>query len=336
MHMITTRNTLAALAVALLTLAACSGAPGIPGRGGGSVDPDKCGDISSVNDAGRKLHALLEATATLETTVMGVEMEVRTACDAMAKELGIKPEGDNAAVCKAVLDQVKEDLKAGIKADAQLTVEYKPAVCEVSIDAAASAAAQCEASASGTAEVKCEGECTGTCSGACDGTCEGSTSAGGECNGTCSGTCGGSCSGGCTGAADVEASAECEAKAEVTASAEMKCTPAEFNVSADASVVVDQPRADRAIAAMKAGMPQLLTVSAKVKPLQGAVEGWATAATAAAGAGKDLAGQFKDQALCLTGQLSAMGQAVGKIQASMSFSVEVSVEASATASASGG
>jgi prophage DNA circulation protein len=331
----TTRTVLAALAVTFVTLGACSGAPGIPGRGGGSVDPNKCGNIADVSDAGRKLQAMLEATATLESTVKGIEVEVRTGCDAMAKELGIKPEGDNKAVCDAVFAQLKEDLSAGIKADAQLTIEYKPAVCEVSIEAAASAAAQCEASASGSAEVKCSGECTGTCSGACDGTCEGG-GGGGECNGKCDGVCQGSCSGGCTGSADVEASAECEAKAEVTASAEMKCTPAELKVEADASVVVDKPRADRAIAAMKAGLPQILTVSAKVKPLKGAVEAWVAAAKGTVEAGKDLAGQFKDQALCLTAQISAMGQAIAGIEASFSFSVEVSVEASASASGSAG
>ena len=330
-----TRTLLAAM-TAVFFVTACSGAPGIPGRGGGSVDPNKCGDISSVSDAGRKLQALFEATADLEKTVKGIEVEVRTACDAMAKELGVEPKGSNAEVCKAVFEQVREDLKAGIQAEASLTVEYKPAVCEISVDVAASAAAKCEASASGSASVTCEGECTGTCSGACDGTCEGSTGAGGECNGKCDGVCEGSCSGGCTGSADVEASAECEAKAEVSAAAEMKCTPAEFNVSYDASVAVDKPRADRAIAALKAGMPALLTVEAKVRPLKGAVESWAGAARAAASAGKDLAGQFTDQALCLTAQLSAMGAAVASITASFEFSVEVSVEASATAEGTAG
>ena len=327
-----TRTLLAAMTAILF--AACSGAPGLPGGGGGSVDPNKCGGYADVNDAGRKLHALFEATAALETAVKGIEVEVRTACDAMAKELGVSPEGDNKEVCMAVLAQAKEDLKGGISAEAKLEVTYKPAVCEINIEAAASAAAQCEAKAEGDVSVRCDGACTGTCSGACDGKCEGSTGEGGECNGTCDGTCQGSCSGGCTGNADVEASAECKAKAEVSASAEMKCTPAEFSIEAEASMVVDQPRYDRAVAALKAGLPQLLTIEAKVKPVKAAVQTWAGAARAAAEAGKDLAGQFKDQALCLTGQLAAMGKAVAQVEASIDVSVEVSVEASATASGS--
>lgn len=318
-----------------LSLVGCSGAPGLPGGGGGSVDPNKCGGYADVNDAGRKLHALFEATADLETAVKGIEVEVRTACDAMAKELGVSPKGNNAEVCKAVLAQVKEDLKAGVKAEAKLEVEYKPAVCEVNIEAAASAAAKCEAKAEGEVSVRCDGQCTGTCAGACDGTCEGG-GGGGECNGQCNGTCGGSCSGGCTGNADVEASAECQAKAEVTASAEIKCTPAEFNVTAEASMVVDAPRYDRAVAALKAGLPQLLTIEAKIKPVKRAAVTWAKSARAAAESGRDLAGQFKDSAICLTGQLAAMGAAVAQIEASIDVSVEVSVEASATAEGTAG
>lgn len=321
------------LAVSMATLFSLAGCPkglGVPGGGGGSVDPDKCGDYSSVSDAGRKLHAFLAATAELQTTVKGVEVEVRTGCDAMAKELGISPKGDNQAVCKAVLDELKADMHAGIKAEAKLEVKYTPAVCTVDIDAGASVVAECEASASGSATVKCDGTCTGTCSGACDGKCEGG-GGGGDCNGTCDGTCEGSCSGGCEGSADVDASAECKAQAEVHASAKMTCTEPKLEVTADASVVVDKPKTDKVIAALKAGMPAILTVQAKVKPLEKAVATWVATAKGVTSAGKDLASQFKDQALCLTAQISAAASAVAQIQASFSFSVSVSVEASASA-----
>jgi hypothetical protein len=249
----------------------------------------------------------------------------------MAKELGASAEGSNKEVCDRVMAQLKEDLSAGIKANAKLDIKYKPAVCTVNVQAAASATAQCEAKAEADVAVTCEGTCSGTCNGACDGKCSAGTSA--QCKGQCSGTCKGSCSGGCSGHADVDASAECEAKGEVSASAEMECTPAELTVAADAAVVVDKPRADRAIAAMKAGLPAILTVSAKVKVLKGAIETWVKTAQGVTAAGKELAGQFKDQALCLTAQLSAAGAAIGQIQASFSFSVEVSVEASASAEA---
>jgi hypothetical protein len=324
MRSLTTRSLLAAFTAALL--AACpGGGPGIPGRGGGSVDPNKCGNYADL-EGGRQLKALFEATAKLETAAKGIELEVRTGCDAMAKELGMDTKGDTRSVCMAVLEQIKEDLKTSVQAEAKLEVEYKPAQCTVDIQAAASVAAECEASASGEVSVTCEGSCSGTCAGECDGTCEGG-GGGGQCNGQCDGVCKGECSGGCEGNADVQASAECEAKAEVEASANVECTPAEFNVEAEASVVVDQGKYEKAI---------ILTVEAKVKPLKAAFEGWVVTARATAEKGKDLAQNFKDQALCITGQLAAMGSAIANIEASLNVSVEVSVEASATASGSAG
>jgi len=329
MRTLSTRSLLiVAASAALAAMAACPGGGGVPGKGGGGVDPDKCGNYADVSDAGRKLHAFLQATAELQTTVNGIEAEVRTGCDAMAKELGIAPKGSNKEVCDAVFKQLRDDLSAGVKAQASLNIKYKPAVCTINVEAAASASAECEAQASGSAKVTCEGTCHGTC----DGTCKGSTGKGGECNGECAGTCSGECEGG----ADVQGSAECEARGEVHAAAEMKCTPAELTVEAQASAVVDKPRADRAIAAMKAGLPQILTVSAKIKPLKGAVETWVATAKGVTQAGKELAGQFKDQALCLTAQISAAGAAVADVQASFSFSVDVSVEASASASGGAG
>jgi hypothetical protein len=322
---------LVASLAALTALAGCPGG-GIPGRGGSSsVNPDACGNYADVNDAGRKLHAFLDATAQLDKTVRGLEVEVRTGCDAMAKELGISPKGGtNKDVCDAVLAELKADMSAGIRAEAKLEVNYTPAVCTINIDAGMSAAAECEAKASGDISVKCEGTCTGTCSGACDGKCEGG-SGGSDCNGTCDGTCEGSCSGGCEGSADVDASAECKAQAEAHATAEMTCTEAKLEVTADASVVVDKPKYEMAVAAIKAGMPHILEVRAKIKPLEHAVATFVATGKGVVDAGKDLAGQFKDQALCLSGQISAAASAMANIQASFSFSVEVSASASATA-----
>lgn len=312
------------MAVLVGGLAGCPGAK-IPGRGG-KVDPNTCGNYA-VSDAGRKLKAFLEATVKLEEAVKGVEVEVRTGCDAMAKELGLDAKGDTKDVCNRVFAQIKEDLSVGIQANASLTIDYKPAVCRVDVQAAASVAAECEASASGNVTVECSGTCSGTCSGECDGTCKGG-SGGSECNGECDGVCRGECSSGCEGEADVQASAECEAKAEVYASAEVECTPAELNVEADASVVVDAPRTDRVIAAMKAGLPQILTVEAKLRPLAKAAKTWAATARSLGEAGAELAKSFEDQALCISGQISAAVAAVANIEASVSVSVEVSASAS--------
>ncbi|MCA9677970.1 MAG: hypothetical protein KC464_23295 [Myxococcales bacterium] len=329
------RTLLAVLLTALVgTLAGCPGGPGIPGRGGSKVDPNTCGNYAAT-DAGRKLKAFLEATVTLQDAVKGVEVEVKTGCDAMATELGMgEQKGSTKEVCDKVIAQLKEDLHAGITAEAHLNVDYKPAVCTVDVQAAASFAAQCEAKAEADVSVTCEGTCSGTCNGACDGTCSGDNS-GGECNGQCDGQCNGSCSGGCEGEAHVDASAECKAKAEVSASAKVECTPAELNVDADASVVVDKPRYDRAIAAIKAGLPKILTVQAKLKPLGAAVKTWVKTAQDLGAAGKDLASSFKDQALCISGQISAAVAAVANIQASVDVSVEVSVSASASAGVGG-
>lgn len=324
----TTFPCLAAFA-AVLVLAGCPGAK-IPGRGGGDVDPNACGDYASVSDAARKLHAFLDATASLQATVKAASVEVRTGCDAMAKELGQSTDGSNKEVCDRVIAAVKEDLKAGIKADASLTIDYKPAVCTINIDAGASAAAECEASASGNVEVRCEGTCSGTCSGECDGKCEGGNG-GGDCNGACDGECKGSCSGGCEGSADVDASAECKAQAEAHATADMSCTPAELTITADASVVVDQPRTDRAIAALKAGLPAILTVKEKITPIAHAVGTWVETSKGAIAAGKELAGSMKDQALCLGAQINAAASAVANVKVEMEFSVEVSASASGTA-----
>jgi len=45
---------------------------------------------------------------------------------------------------------------------------------------------------------------------------------------------------------------------------------------------------------------------------------------------------FKDQAMCISGQLAAAVNMIGKINTNVSVSVDVSVQASATASGSAG
>jgi hypothetical protein len=323
----------AALA-ALVSLAGCpkGGLPGLPGSGGGKVDPNTCGNYA-VTDAGRKLKAFLSATVELNDAVLKTEAVVKESCAIMGRELGMPPgdlEGMTKDVCAKVTTTLRDDLKVGLKGEASLKVTYKPAVCTVDIDAAAHVAAECEAQASGQVAVQCEGQCSGTCNGACNGTCHGDN-AGGNCNGHCEGTCGGSCSGGCEGSADVQASAQCKAQAEVHASVEMHCTEPEFSVDAEASMIVDKDKAEHAIAALRAGLPKILSVQARLVPLGSAVKAWAAAAADLSKAAGDLAGSFKDQALCISGQISAAVGMVTNIQASVSVSVSVSVDASASA-----
>jgi hypothetical protein len=327
-------------AAALLAITGCPGAklphgPDVPGGlpgGSSKVDPETCGNYA-VTDAGRKLKAFLEATVELDKTVQETEAVVKTSCKLMGEELKMPPgalEGITKDVCARVITELQNDLKVSVKSQAALVIKYKPAVCTVDVDAEAHVAAECEAQASGSASVTCEGTCTGTCGGKCNGTCEGGNK-GGDCNGKCNGTCEGSCSGGCTGQSDVKASAQCKAKAEVHASANVQCTEPELTVTLQKPMVIDASKAELAVNAIVKGMPKILSVRARLKPLQGAVTAWVTASSELAKAGNDLAQSFKDQALCISGQIAAAASMVANIQASVSVSVSVSVEASGSA-----
>ena len=323
---------IAVCAAAVLALTACPGGGKIPGRSNG-VDPNTCGNYAA-SDAGRKLKAFLEATVRVDTEAQRLVDVVGESCAIMGRELAMADgdlKGDPKAVCDKVFARLNDDLKVSIKADAKLNVVYKPAVCTLDLQASASAAAQCEAKAEADIKMTCSGVCHGTC----DGTCKGSGSAGtggtggsGDCNGECSGTCHGSCE----GSAEVDASAECRAQAEVNASVDMQCTEPEFTVEAEASAIVDAAKAEAALNAMRKGFPKIFSVSARLKPFGAAVKTWAATASGLAAAGRDLANSFKDQALCITGQIKAAADAAARVQ----VNVEVSVEVSASASGSAG
>lgn len=347
---------LAAVAFATTGCPGSGGLPSRPGAGPSSVDPNTCGNYAA-SDAGRKLKAFLEATVALEGAVKNSENYVMDTCVAMGKELGLTGlSGNTGEVCAKVNASLKEHLQLGLTAGAALKIDYKPAVCTVNVEAAASAAAKCEAKAEADVSVRCEGVCQGTCSGGCSGTCSGTCdgtcdgkagTAGtaaqcegqcqGTCEGSCSATCEGSCSGGCEGHASVDADASCQAKAEVTASVDAKCSEPELTIEFDAGVVVDKSKVDMAVAAIKAGLPRMLQVKARIEgPVAAAFKTWATASANLAKAGRDLYASLGDQARCVTGQIAAAGKMLGSIQASLDIQVSVSVEASASAGASGG
>lgn len=324
-----TRTLVLVIATAALAVTACGKVPGVPGSGGSKVDPNTCGNYA-VSDVGRKLKAFLEATVTVENEATRVESVVNESCVIMGKELGMAEmdlKGSTDAVCNKVIEYLKGSLQANFKAGAKLDIVYKPAVCRVNVQAAAEAAAACEGKA--TADISAK--CTGTCNGKCNGTCQGSGQAGtggssgsGDCNGQCNGTC----EGRCDGNADVDASAQCKAKAEVTASVDVECTEPELTVNADASIMVDTGKAEATLRAIRNGMPKMLSVQARVRPLEAAVKTWATSAAELGRSVGDVAGSFKDQALCITGQIKAAVSAVTHVQASISVSVSVSASAS--------
>ncbi|HLU67861.1 MAG TPA: hypothetical protein VKZ63_16365 [Kofleriaceae bacterium] len=330
--------------LAVLALAGCpgGGGPGIPGGPGGkasSVDPNSCGNYAA-SEAGAKLKAFLEATVQLNESVASLEGEVKVSCAAMAEKLGVPADGDTKTVCEGVANAIRENLSVGIQGEAAFKVDYQPAVCTVNADVAAEAAAKCEAQASADVKVECTGTCEGTCNGTCNGKCEGSAGgggAGGECAGTCDGTCEGSCSGGCQGSADVQASAECEARAEVSANVEANCTEPELNITYDAKVVVDKPKVEATVEALKAGLPKLIALQAKLKgPVGLAVTTWAKSAKELAGASGKLYSSLGDQAACVAGQLGAAAAMVVDVEASVNVSVEASASVSGSASGSAG
>ncbi len=322
----------------LFAATACGGkvpGGGMPGGSSGRVDPNSCGSYAST-DAGAKLKLFLGAVADLDTRTQETANVVRESCIAMGKELGMSEAdlgGQTKDLCAKVWTTYNDNLTVAVTGKAAFKVVYKPAVCKVDVSLTAEAAAKCEGKASADVGASCSGTCNGTCEGTCEAAGKagtGGTSGAGQCNGTCSGTCKGEC----TGHADVEASAQCKAHAEAEASANVKCTEPEFSVSLDASLVVDKTKADQTLAAMQAGFPKLLAISARMDSLKAAVESTVAASSELASAGSELASSFKDQAMCVSGQIAAAANAATNIQANVSVSVEVS--ASASASASGG
>ncbi len=332
------------IAAVLVALAACggkgSGGDKMPGGLGGSsgmVDPNSCGNYAS-SEAGARLKVFLATVADLQQRSSDAVMVVRASCQTMGKELGMSDADfadgmETKDVCAKVWGVFNENMKVAVKGKAAFKINYKPAVCKISVTAAAEAAAKCEGKASADIGATCSGTCRGTCDGECSGAGNagtGGNAAAGQCNGECKGTC----KGDCEGHADVQASGQCKAHAQASASADMQCTEPELSVIVDSSMVVDKAKAEMTIKAMQNGLPKLLMLHVRLKPLQVAVESTLSAAKDLAAMGPTFVQSFKDQAICISGQISAAVSAAASIQANISVSVEVS--ATASASASGG
>jgi len=337
------------IAAVVLTLGACGGklpggnkvpggdnlpGGGVPGGLGGSsgmVDPNTCGNYAA-SEAGARLKFFLEAIGDLQKRSQETVEVVRTSCKMMGKELGMSEaeftDGmETKDVCAKVWGAYNDNMKVAVKSKAAFKIDYKPAVCTVDVKATAEAAAKCE----GKASADVGATCSGTCRGTCEGTCAGSAKAGtggsggaGQCNGECRGTCKGECE----GHADVKASGQCKAHAQAEASAKMECTEPKFSVSLDAKLVVDKSKAEATLRAMQAGFPKLLSIEARLRPLKAAVETTVSAAKDLKDMGPRFVNSFKDQAMCISGQIGAAVNAATSIQANVSVSVEVSASAS--------
>jgi hypothetical protein len=301
--------------------------PGGLGGSSGEVDPNTCQNYAA-SDAGRKFHDFLAAVQNLQKISKETVEIVRTSCVMMGHDLGMTdadfPESMNSNdVCAKVWGVIHDNMKVSLKNKTALKVAYKPAVCRVDIDAQAKAAAECE----GKASADVGATCTGVCHGRCDGTCAGHAGTGGN-GGDCNGECKGTCHGSCEGHADVKASAQCKASAQVHASADIQCTEPELKIELQAGLVLDHAKADATVKALRDGLPKLFSVKARLEPLQAAVESTATASAELAAMGPKFINSFKDQALCISGQISAVASAISNIQVNVNVSVHVSAEAS--------
>ena len=320
--------------VAIATLTACNKLPGggkIPGADklppgvgpAAALDPNACGGYSTT-DAGRKLKAFLTATQDLEKATTETVAVVKQSCIMIGNEIGMTEldyKGETKDICATVYGRINDNLKVAFKAKTALKIKYKPPTCTVDAGASVQAAASCEGKA--TADVGAS--CSGTCNGTCNGTCA-TKGGGGECAGKCEGTC----SGKCDGYADVKASGSCKANAEVKASLDVQCTEPELAIELDAKLVVDKAKAEQTIKGLKAGLPKILSIKARLIPLKHAVETWAKSAADLKGSVMTMAKDFKDQAQCVGGQVIAAAQMTAHIQANVSVSVEVSASASGT------
>lgn len=141
-----------------------------------------------------------------------------------------------------------------------------------------------------------------------------------ECNGSATAGTGGNSGGG-----------QCEAAAAVHANASVECTPPEFSVDVDAKMIVDKSKLEMTLKALREGIPKLLSVAARLEPLQDAVKVWVRTQGELVAMGPKFAQSFSDQALCISGQIAAVAKASTHIKANVSVSVSVSASASATA-----
>lgn len=140
---------------------------------------------------------------------------------------------------------------------------------------------------------------------------------------------GGACSGGATaGTGGSGGGGECKAAGAVNASIHAQCTEPQLTIDADAKLVVDKSKLEMTLKAARDGLPKLLSVAARIKPIQEAVEVWAKTAADLKDMGPKFAQSFKDQAMCISGQIAAAANAATHIHAEVNVSVQVSASAS--------
>lgn len=140
---------------------------------------------------------------------------------------------------------------------------------------------------------------------------------------------GGACAGSATaGTGGSGGAGECKAAAAVNASIHAECTEPQLTIDFDAKVVLDKSKLEKTVKAARDGLPKLLSISARIKPLEEAVNVWAKTAADLKDMGPKFAQSFADQAMCISGQIAAAANAATHIHADVSVSVQVSASAS--------
>lgn len=198
-----------------------------------------------VTAIGKKVNVMLDATTALVKAAGEIDTGMLAECTMMATELGIPaaqleplppPAGQAPAVaartkaaCERVSQEIGTTLRANLKANAYLTVVYKPAVCTINAMARLSCVQTCETMTITETELmcmpgkvyfpSCEGSCSGSCEGTCQVGCTGSCSA--ECSGKCEVTGSAKCEGTCT--VLVDAAGKCAGTCSVALDAAGKC-----------------------------------------------------------------------------------------------------------------
>ena len=101
--------------------------PAVPG-GPSEVDAGACGNYAAT-DAGRKLHAFLEATVELRETIKETLEVEKTSCKMMGGELQMPDDalqGETKDVCDRVFAELKNDLKVSLKKQSALVISFRP------------------------------------------------------------------------------------------------------------------------------------------------------------------------------------------------------------------
>ena len=124
------------------------------------------------------------------------------------------------------------------------------------------------------------------------------------------------------------ANLQCRAAAVVKAAINAKCTEPSLTLDFKPTDAVDASKLTMTVNAMRNGVPKLLSVGARIKPIDDAVTVWEQSLASIKDMGPTFVQSFKDQAMCISNQINLAAKAATSIKADVHVSVEVSASAS--------